>query len=267
MARPIKLFRLLPLLALLAAPQAFADAFEDILERKEIRVGLAEFAPWTMRDKSGGLIGFEVDLAKKIAEDMGVNLELRLYPWEQIIKALQDGEIDVIAGGMAITPERALQVNFTIPIATSGVGIATNTEKTAAIETLVDMNNGNIVIATVEGTLGANVARRLFPDADIREMSSSEAAQDFVISGRAHAIVTSMPEARFVVLRNPDVLDLPIAEPILASAEGLAVKRGEQELLNFLNAWVTARDTDRWIPSTHDYWFGTLDWLYQIEGE
>ena len=67
-----------------------------------------------MRDKEGGLIGFEVDLAKKLAEDMGVNVELRLYPWEQIIKALQDGEIDVIAGGMAITPERALQVNFTI---------------------------------------------------------------------------------------------------------------------------------------------------------
>ena len=76
-----------------------------------------------------------------------------------------------------------------------------------------------------------------------------------------------LPSDRDAMRDLAESLDLPIAEPILAPSEGLAVKRGEQELLNFLNAWVTARDADRWIPSTHDYWFGTLDWLYQIEGE
>lgn len=283
MARPFNILRLFPLpalvlalvpaivltiaLAIVLAPVAHADVLDEVLERGKLRVGLAEFAPWTMRDEEGGLIGFEVDLSKKLAEDMGVNLELRLYPWEQIIDALNDGDIDIIAAGMAITPERALQVNFTIPVATSGVGIATNTAKTTHIATLVDMNDPDVVISTVEGTFGASVAERLFPDADIRRMSTPAAAQDLVVRGRAHALVTSMPEARFAVLRNPDVLDLPITEPILASKEALAVKKGEQELLNFLNAWTTARDTDKWIPSTHDYWFGTLDWLHQIDGE
>ena len=69
-----------------------------------------------------------------------------------------------------------------------------------------------------------------------------------------------MPEATFVVLKNPTTTDLPISEPLLASSEALAVRKGEQQLLNFLDAWVTARQTDKWLVTTRNYWFGTLDW-------
>ena len=98
---------------------ADADVLDDILDRGTIRVGVAEFVPWTIRTKSGELIGFEIDVAKKIASDMGVKPEFTVYEWEKIIPALQRGEIDVIAGGMAITPSRALQVNFSRPLATT----------------------------------------------------------------------------------------------------------------------------------------------------
>jgi len=66
-------------------------------------------------------------------------------------------------------------------------------------------------------------------------------------------------------LRNPAVVDVPIDEPLPASAEGLAVRKGEQQLLNFLDAWVTSRQADKWIQSTRDYWFETLDWAGQLE--
>jgi polar amino acid transport system substrate-binding protein len=267
MARPFKLFRLLPFLFLLSISPASADDLDDVLERGKLRVGLSEFAPWTIKTRSGSLIGFEVDLAKKLAEDMGVNLELRLYPWDMFFTDTATTEIYTIAGGMAITPQRALQVNFTIPIATSGVGIVTNTEETADIQTLVDMNNANIIIAAVEETLSAGVAQRLFPDANVRVYAESDDAKRAVVGGRAHAFVTSMPEARFLALQNPDTLDLPLGEPLIASKEGLAVRKGEQELLNFLNAWVTAHDADEWLSSTHSYWFETIDWLDQVDGE
>ena len=68
---------------------------------------------------------------------------------------------------------------------------------------------------------------------------------------------------RFLVLKHPTKLDLPIDEPLLASSEGLAVRKGEQQLLNFLDAWVTARRSDQWLQTTRDYWFGTLDWMTQ----
>ena len=52
-----------------------------------------------------------------------------------------------------------------------------------------------------------------------------------------------------------------MAEPLVASSEAFAVRKGEQQLLNFLDAWVTARQSDKWLPTTRDYWFATLDWL------
>lgn len=256
--------RLLFLLLFLFSASARADALADILERGSIRVGVAEFAPWTLRTRSGGLIGYEIDVANKIADDMGVKPEFKVYEWEQIIPALQRGEIDVIAGGMAITPGRALQVNFTRPVATSGVGLATHTKMTANINTLEELDSEKIVISTVAETLASSVTETLFENAEIRVFPTSELAEKEILEGRAHAYLASMPAATFLSLKNPEVVDLPIVEPLVASSEALAVRKGEQELLNFLNAWVVVRSTDKWLASTRDYWFGTLSWVADV---
>ena len=257
--------RLLALLSLFTAPLAAADALDDILDRGAIRVGVAEFVPWTMRTKAGDLVGFEVDVAKKIAADMGVEAKLKLYEWDAIIPALETGEIDVIAGGMAITPERALKVNFSRPLAKSGVGLATNTIKTQNMKTLDDLNNKGVTITTVAKTMAASVAETLFDRANVEVFTTKEPAEEAVLEGRAHAYLAGGPEVRFLVLKNPVKLDLPINEPLVASSEALAVKKGEQELLNFLNAWVTARQTDSWLATSRDYWFGTLDWAPTLD--
>lgn len=255
-----RFLRILPLLLLLAVSQASADVLDDILERGTIRVGVSEFVPWTMRNKAGDLIGFEIDLARKIASDMGVEAKFEVFAWDDIIPALERGDIDVIAGGMAITPARALRVNFSRPVAKSGVGLATNTRMTQDIASLSELNDKSITITTVSNTLAANVAERLFNEANLKVYETPGPAEAELLEGRAHAYVAGMPETRFLVLKNPVKLDLPIDDPLLASSEGLAVRKGEQELLNFLDAWVTARTTDRWLQSTRDYWFGTLDW-------
>jgi polar amino acid transport system substrate-binding protein len=252
--------RLLPLLSLLIASYAAADVLDEILDKGTIRVGVAEFVPWTFRTESGDLVGFEVDVARKIASDMGIAAEFKVYKWDAIIPALQNDEIDVIAGGMAITPERALKVNFSRPLAESGVGLATNTTMTQNMKTLDDLNAKSVTITTVGETLAARVAATLFDSANVKVFATTEPAEKAVLEGRAHAYLAGMPEVRFLVLRNPAKLDLPINEPLVTSSEALAVKKGEQQLLNFLDAWVTARQTDSWLATTRDYWFGTLEW-------
>jgi len=252
--------RALPVLLLLVFTPVSADVLDDILERKTLRVGVAEFVPWTMRGKSGELIGYEIDVARKIAEDMGVEASFRVYDWEDMIPALERGDIDIIAGGMAITPARALRVNFTRPLADSGVGLVTNTSMTEDIRMLPELNNESITITTVSDTLAASVAEKLFGDANIKIYEAPGEAEADLIEGRAHAYIAGMPEARFLALQNPDKLDLPIDKPLLASSEALAVNKGEQQFLNFLDAWVTARRTDQWLQTARDYWFGTLEW-------
>ena len=260
-----KLFRQLMLIFVLCfCTSVSADVLDDILERGTIRVGVAEFVPWTLKNKAGELIGFEIDVARKIAGDMSVEPEFKVYIWEDIIPALLKGEIDIIAGGMAITPARALKVDFSRPLAESGVSLATNTRMTRDIESLRELDAPGIVITTVKDTLSVDVAKTMFASADLKVFSTRDEAETEILEGRAHVYLASMPETQFLVLKYAEVVDLPLAEPLIGSSEALAIKKGEQQMLNFLNAWVTARQSDKWLPTTREYWFTTLDWTRDI---
>lgn len=267
MNRVTVLRKFLPLLVLFFTSSAGADVLEDILERGTIRVGVAEFTPWTMRTANGDLIGFEIDLASKLAKDIEVEPEFKVYDWQEIIPALQRGDIDVIAGGMAITPAQALKVEFSRPTAESGIGLATNTKMTLDMKTFEELNNEKIVIATVANAHAVIVAEAIFDRANVKTYATAELAEKEVLEGRAHCYLSGMPHVRFLALKHNDKIDVPIAEPLLAHKEALAVRKGEQGLLNFLNAWVTSRQTDKWLPTTRNYWFATMDWASDSTGQ
>ena len=256
--------RALMFFVMIFAQQVHADVLDDVLDRGTLRIGVSEFVPWTMKSKSGELIGFEIEVARKIASDMNVTPEFTVYQWEDIIPALQTGEIDVIAGGMAITPARALKVNFSRPLAESGISLATNSKRTADISSLEELNNENTVITVVTDTLAHSVAQTFFDQAEIKVFATSDLAEQEVLEDRAHVYLATVAEINFLALMHPDTLDVPMSEPLMASKEGLAVKKGEQELLNFLDAWVVAREADKWLGATHQYWFNTIDWVSDV---
>ena len=191
--RTLNLF--FPLLIIFFTGSASADVLDEILERGTIRVGVAEFAPWTIKTASGELIGFEIELSKSLAKDMGVTPEFKVYEWDNLIPALQNGEIDIISGGMAITPARALRVEFSRPTATSGTGIATNIEMTQHIKTLSDLNDAEIVVAAVTGTASYSVADMFFDRADVKAYATPALAETEVLEGRAHVYLAGMPAA------------------------------------------------------------------------
>lgn len=257
--------RCLVFLAVLASPLAQADALDEILERGTLRVGIAEFVPWAMPAKRGGHVGYDIDLGVKLAKDMGVRAEFKTYEWKDIIPALESGEVDMIAGGIVVTPQRALRITFTQPIAQSGAGMATNTHMTKDVQALPELNDPDIVIATVTNTFSEGVARSIFDRAEIHSHASKDDAEKEILEGRAHAYISSLPAVQFLVMNNSDAIDLPLSDPLVGWAEALAVPKGEPELLNFLNAWVTARQADRWLETTRDYWFSTLDWVEDVE--
>ena len=257
--------RCLIVLAVFASPLAQADAVSEIVERGTLRVGISEFVPWAMPAKRGGHVGYDIDLGVKIARDMGVRAEFKVYEWKDIIPALEAGEVDMIAAGIVVTPQRALRINFTEPVALSGAGMATNTHMTRDVESLQELNHPDIVISTITDTFSEGVARSIFDKAEIHSHANKDDAEKEILEGRAHAYISSLPAVQFLVMNNSDAIDLPLNDPLVGWAEALAVRKGEQELLNFLNAWVTARKADRWLNSTRDYWFESLDWAKDVK--
>ena len=253
------------LTALLLPALALADGLADILARKTVRIGVCEFAPWTFTNRAGLLEGFEIDIGRQIAHDLGVTPEFKVYTLEALFDAADRGEIDFIAGGLAITPARALRVEFSMPYFESGTTLATNRRLAPGVKGPADLNRKGYVIAVLADTFSGGLAAQLFDVAEIKTFADGPAAEKELAEGRVHAYLTSVPDARIVARRHPEVVDLPLAAPLVKSVSGLAVKRGNQAVLNYLNAWVTSRWADNLLPSLAQYWFSGDEWTRNLK--
>jgi polar amino acid transport system substrate-binding protein len=262
MASGTHMTRILISLALWLTLVATADArdLQQVLNSGTLRVGVTLYAPWAARAANGELIGFEVDVAKQLAADMRVKAELRAYDGERLIPALESGEIDLIAAGLTITPARALHVNFSQPYAEGGIGLATHVARTANVKTLEDLDDASRTIAAVEGSVAAQLAVRVLPRAKLRPFPSADAATKALVAGEVDGYLEDEPVPTFLALDNPGVIDVPLAQPLLASRAGFAVNKGDPDFLAFLNAWIVARQADTWLPATTDYWFKSIRW-------
>lgn len=245
---------------LLLTNYAHASAFEKMLKSGQLRVGVSLYEPWALKDEKDNLIGFEIELAKQLAKDMGVQPTFVVLEWSQLISALEAKRIDIIISGMAITPERALRVNFSNAYASAGYDVAASLAKTAHIDSLNELNHPEVIIGVVSKTAPEQLAKKIFEKATIKSFKQYYDVKKAILNNEIHAWFDSTPIPRYLALEYPDKIDAPLKEPLLGYKAGLAINKGDQEFLNYLNSWITARDADRWISSRHKYWFESLDW-------
>ena len=249
-----------------AESNAAESVIDQIIKRGVMKVGLDIFVPWAMKDKTGELIGFEVDVAKRAAEDMGVDIEFVPTKWSGIIPALVTGKFDIIIGGMGVRPQRNLKVNFTIPYYESGMSLAANKELCPGWSNLEDFDKPDVVLTARTGATPVEAAKKFMPNAEIRMFDDEAQCFQEVINGRAHACVASAPAPEFMALDNPDTLFLPLQgqtfthEPI-----GFAVRKGDFDTLNYFNNWITIVKAEGWLQEKYQYWFVSNEWRSLME--
>ena len=240
---------------------AFDSVIEEVQDRGTLRVGLGLFEPWAACNADGELIGFEIDVATKVAEDMGVAVEFARTNWTYIIPALIAEEFDVIISGMAILTHRSLKVNFTAPYNPVGVFLVANTAQTAALETLADFNSPSVMIATRRGSSAIVFLENAFPDALLMLLDSDNAILQAVAAGDVHAAaVFSATTADTFVDAHPETLHLPFEEPFASEVQAMAVRKGDLDALNFFDSWIEANEGHGWLAQRRQYWFETREW-------
>ena len=238
----------------------YESVIEEIQDRGVLRAGLGLFAPWSACDADGELIGFEIEVATRLAEDMGVEVEFARTNWNYIIPALIAEEFDVIISGMTILPERSLKVNFTSSYNQTGIYLVANTDRTAGLETLEDFNSSSVTIATRRGSSSISAIENVFPDAMILLYDTDTAILEAVVSGMADAARAYGSTGNRWVEDNPDTLHLPFEEPFASEVLAIAVRKGDHDALNFFNSWIAIRKADGWLEQHRQYWFDTQDW-------
>ncbi|WP_319534197.1 transporter substrate-binding domain-containing protein [uncultured Vibrio sp.] len=248
----------------LASEETITPNLDQIKERGTLRVGMSTFVPWAMRNKQGELIGFEIDVAKRLAADSDLKVEFVPTAWDGIIPALLAKKFDVIIGGMSITPERSKSVLFTEPYSHSGVQVAANKELASGFTELSDFDSRRVNIAVRRGAFTVQVARENFPKAKLLQFDDDAQAFQEVLNGNAHAVIASSPKPEHETVKHSDKLFLPFSERLSKGNEAFAVRLGEEDKKAFFNKWIDARTQDGWLKERYEYWFSTLDWQDQV---
>lgn len=250
-----------------AADQALwqKSTLNQIMKRGELRVGLeAGYMPFEMRDKNGNIIGFDVDLAKKMASVLKVKVTLVNTQWDGIIPALLTDKFDIIMGGMTITPERNAQVNFTHPYITVGQSALLHVKHKGRITDARQLDDPKITIATKLGTSGDITATRMMTRAKIKRFETESDAALEVKNGRADAFVYDFPFLAIYAAQYPEGVGL-LPEPFTKEALGWAIRKGDPDFENWLNNFLLAIRNDGTYDVLYQRWFEGTAWLKNVQ--
>ena len=233
----------------------------DVVRRRGVlRVGVATYVPWAMTSRSGQLIGFEIDLAKQLADDLGVTAEFVRAAYPNLLDDLLADRFDVVVSGMSITPGRALVANFSIPVGESFVRLVASREKAAGMRTAGAFDRPEVTIGVRAGAIGEDIAKKAFPKATIQKFEDVDAGLEALLAGKLTAFVAKSPAPEMLLAKAGNKLFLPLADPLAKSREAFVVRKGDPDFLAFLNTWIRYHEDTGWLAERHKHWFESFAW-------
>lgn len=245
-------------LGLAGGPAAYATTMEDIMSRGELRVAVqTQGPPVSFVDKNGERTGLAIEIVRKMAEDMGVELVLQDYDWQGLIPALLSGKADMIAADMTPTPKRATQLLFTEPIFfTSVIAFATEDKDFQSWE---DLNDPGVTVGATQASTYSTAARDRLPEAELKEYQGGTAATAQALAqGRIDAGISDSGTIKGFLKEYPNfrVLEGTLREEPLS----FATRPDSVHLLMFLDNYIRFIRHSGDLEGMIDYWWNTTDW-------
>lgn len=190
--------------------------------------------------------GYDVVVAKNLADKIGKKVEIVKLDWDNLILSLNNNQIDAVIAGMTATDERKQQVNFTDPYYVSEeVLIVKKDSKYTSATSLEDFKG-----ATVQGQMNTIYDEIIDQIPGVNHMPAAEtfpAAIQALQAGSVDAVTSELPVANGVVSANPDLAIVRFAEGKGFEADtsvSIAVRKNDDELLNALQDALKTIDTD-----------------------
>ncbi len=192
------------------------------------------FRPFEWKNEQDELVGFDIDLARMIGKELGVDVEFLPVAWASIISTLVGGQADLIMSGMTATPERALSVSYSDPYFHTITCLLVSKQKGAGIKSIADLNQAGRVVAVKEGTTGHTAAKKHCPKAKIVTTELENDAASEVVQGRADAFLYDLWSIRKHHKNNSDSTFV-IATPVSREPYAIACRKGDPESVAWLN--------------------------------
>ncbi len=252
----------LVLAAALPIPSMAGDTLQRVVDFKVVKVGMSgNQPPLTMQNREGGLMGFDVDVAKALADAMMVQLEIVPMPFGQLLKALENDEVDMVLSGLAITPERSEKVSFIGPYMMSGKSILTRSSVLADISAAGEFNRKELKLLALSNSTSASFVRTVAPDAKLVEIGSYDEGVAMIIDGQADAMVADMPVCVLSVARYPDAGLVTLEKPLTVEPIGIAVSKDDPQFFNLIDNYLRAYEKTGILGKLREKWFENTSWV------
>jgi len=213
------------------------NALTTIKDNKKVIVGLsADYAPYefhTMVDGKDETVGFDVDLAKEIAKDMGVELELKEMDFDALIGALKAGQIDMIISGMNPDDERRKEIDFSDIYYEAQHGVLVNKADKDKFKTAEDLN-GKKIGAQLNSTQ-QDIAEEKVTGATLTILANVNNLILELKSGKVDAIITEEPVAKIATKNNPELVLSDILFKDETGGNAIGLIKDSPELVDQVN--------------------------------
>jgi len=214
------------------------DTSADVL-----KVGMElKYPPFETKDASGNPEGASVMLAEALGEYLGREIQIVDTPYASLIPALNNGNVDIIISSMTITPSREEEVDFSDPYTTSQLMMLVY--KDSKVQSVDDLNDPDVIIASKMGTIGAIWAESNAPKAQIKNIDEEATAVLEVAQGKADVFIY---DPLSIIRHHENYPDSTraILEPLPnTKGWGIAMRKGETELKEQINAFIEKAKTD-----------------------
>ena len=228
---------------------------QSIIKKGTLVLGTSgNMTPMTRSINDGkDAIGFDVDLAKTMAESMGVELKIKVIAFEKLIPALESGEIDVIISNMTITPTRNAQISFVGPYLTSGKCLITKDPTLASLKK-EQLNNANNKLVVLKGTTTQKFIEIGMPDAEAIAVTSQEEAISMVRDSKVSGMLSEYPMCAAILANNPNEF-VSVSSNLTYEPIGIAIAPQNTHLLNWTQNFLTRADNVGLFEALATKWF------------
>lgn len=235
------------------ASTAAAQTVESIKVAGTIKIGmLVDFPPFGIMNTSNEPDGYDADVAKLLAKEWGVKLQIVPVTGPNRIPYLQSNQVDLLVASLGITEERAKSVDFSEPYA--GISIGVFGAKDTAVSKPEDLSGKTIGVARAS-TQDAGVTKIAPKDAKIQRFDDDASAVQALLSGQVELIGVSNVVAAQIEAAAPGRFEQKLQ--LSQQVQGIAVRKGSAELLTAVNSFIDKVKADGELSKIHEKWLGT----------
>ena len=208
--------------------------------------------PWEFQNEKGEFVGFEIDLAKEVAQRLGMTVEVVNIPFNGLFAAVQSGQVDAAVSSITITKKRLESVAFAQPYYDSDQSLAVRSN--SDVKDLGAMSGKVAAVDTGStGDMWTTQNKDKYKFSDIRRYEGLSPAMLDLASGRIDGYISDIPAVQYYIKDKPVY---KVVERIPTGEQYSIMFAKNSPLLEKVNAEITKLKQDGTLAKIHEKWFG-----------